>query len=113
MEQVFLAFTAVEAHLVKGLLESEGISAEVRGEGMAPILGDVPILENLPSVWVADREVSRAQQIVRDFKRERVATGDAWRCECGEAMGAQFAACWRCGTDRPSAKTGGHTPTVD
>lgn len=100
MEQVFAAYTTAEAHLVKGLLESEGIAAEVRGEVLAGILGDIPLMENRPSVWVEERDASRANGIVRDFQHARVAAGEAWRCDCGETLDAQFTACWRCGRSR-------------
>jgi hypothetical protein len=100
MELVFAAYTTTEAHLVKGLLESEGITAEVRGEILAGILGDIPLLANRPSVWVAESDAARANEIVRDFQHERVQKGDAWRCACGETLDAQFSACWRCGRSR-------------
>ena len=101
MELIFAAYTTAEAHLVKGLLESEGIMAEVRDEMLAGILGDIPLMQNRPSVWVEDRDAARANEIVRDFQHERVEKGDAWRCACGEILGAQFTACWRCGCSRP------------
>jgi hypothetical protein len=101
MEQIFIAYTSIEAHLVKGLLESEGIAAEVH-EDMVNILGELPLTpENLPSVWVEERDALRADGIVRDFQHERVEKGDAWRCECGEILDAQFSACWQCSRSRP------------
>ena len=91
-----MAYTSIEAHLLKGLLESEGIAAEVRD-----ILGEIPRTpENLPSVWVEESAAARAAAIVADFRHERVQTGEAWRRECGETLDAQFTACWRCGAIR-------------
>jgi len=100
MELVFSAYTTAEAHLLKGLLESEGITAEVRGEVLSGILGDIPLLENRPSVWVEESDAARAEEIVRDFQHDRVQKGDAWRCDCGETLDAQFTACWQCGRSR-------------
>lgn len=100
MEMVFATYTAAEAHLVKGLLESEGITAEVRDEMLAGILGDIPLLQTRPSVWVREDDFARADKIVREFQRERVEAGEAWRCACGETLGAQFTACWRCSRSR-------------
>lgn len=103
MEQVFIAYTSIEAHLVRGLLESEGIAAEVH-EDMVNILGELPLTpENLPSVWVEEHDAARADGIVRDFQSGRVEKGEAWRCECGETLDAQFTACWRCDRRRPGS----------
>jgi hypothetical protein len=100
MDMVFATYTAAEAHLLKGLLESEGITAEVRDELLAGILGDIPLLQNRPSVWVAEGDAARASEIVREFQRGRVEAGEAWRCACGETLDAQFTACWRCSRSR-------------
>jgi hypothetical protein len=95
---VFSTFNSAEAHLVMGLLESRGIAAEVRDQ-LAGILGDLPTTpQNLPSVWVAERDAAVADAIVREFQGRRVENGEAWRCPgCGETIDAQFTACWRCG----------------
>lgn len=98
---VFSSFAHAEAYLVKGFLESRGIAAEIRDE-LAMIYGELPLTpQNLPSVWVAASDAPRADGIVRDFQNARVENGEAWRCAgCGETLGSQFTACWRCGGSR-------------
>jgi hypothetical protein len=99
---VFSTWVSAEAHLLKWLLDSHGIAAEVR-DRLTMIYGELPPTpQNLPSVWVAARDAPRADEIVRDFQSGRVANGEAWRCAaCGETVGAQFTACGRCGVSRP------------
>jgi hypothetical protein len=69
MKQVFVARDPVEAHLVKGLLESNGINAEVRGEALWGTRGETPLAaETLPSVWVLDDgQVPEALRVVAKY----------------------------------------------
>ena len=42
MKQVFVAQHHAEAHFVKGLLEADGIRAEVQGESLFSVRGEAP-----------------------------------------------------------------------
>lgn len=109
MIKVYTADNPVDAHLLKGLLEGEGIEAEVRGEFLWGCRGEIPLLpETSPSVWViddADRE--RAGEIIAVFIRhvemDRKAGRDdgGWACPaCGAPNEGRFTDCWKCGTGR-------------
>lgn len=107
MKQVFVAQHPAEAHLVKGVLESQGIGAEVRAEALFGTRGEAPVTpDTLPSVWVLDdSDIDRALALLRDFHagREGIPSGEPWVCStCGETLDPQFAACWQCDTSRPS-----------
>jgi len=66
-----------------------------------------------PSIWVRDADVDRAETLLEEFERlqreesrrafaETEARQSPWQCpNCGEALEAQFHACWKCGTTRP------------
>ena len=109
MPKVFEAQHLAEAHLVNGLLQAEGINAEVRGDTLFTTLGtgtDVPGV--LPSVWVSNPAiVARALAIVAKFaKGESFAqTGaQSWQCpKCQEIHEPQFSACWNCGTTKAAS----------
>ncbi len=105
MIQVFIAQHPFEAHFVKGLLEANGIEAEVRGEALFGALGELPItLDSLPSVWIVDDGQQRkALAVIATFEGGDPSAGsEPWTCSgCGERLDAQFTACWRCGADRP------------
>ena len=107
MKQVFVAQHPTEAHLVKGLLESQGIAAEVRGEALFGARGEAPVTPaTLPSVWVLNEtEGDAALKVLRDFRRASAGTttaGQPWVCpKCGETLELQFTTCWQCGTNRP------------
>lgn len=73
MQPVFSARDPVEAHLLRAVLESEGIAAEVRGEMLFGARGGVPFTpDTAPSVWVVeDHELARARTVVQEFVRRR------------------------------------------
>lgn len=108
MKRIFVARHPIEAHLVMGILESEGIVSEVRGEALSWALGEIPItMDSLPSVWVLDdSQADRAATLVIRYEQEQAplqTTGWQWRClECGEMIEPQFTSCWQCGTERQS-----------
>jgi hypothetical protein len=105
VRQVFVAGDVTEAHFVRGLLESHGLSATVRGEDLGGTRGDVPFWETWPTVWVLDD--SREAEAVELVRQYEAGTGPAnteggsWRCpRCGQELEPQFTACWVCGAER-------------
>jgi hypothetical protein len=104
MKQLHAAKHALEAHLVKGFLESNGIAAVVRGEFLTGGWGELPV--DVCSVWIEDdRLYERAQALLRTFLRGDLARefrAQGWRCpKCGETLEGQFTECWSCGAIRP------------
>ena len=72
MKPVFSARDPVEAHLLRAVLESDGIEATVQGEFLYLVRGGVPFDHHTaPSVWVADDQVDRARTVVEEFIRRR------------------------------------------
>jgi hypothetical protein len=69
---VFSARDPVEAHLLRAVLQSEGIEATVQGEYLFLVRGGVPFDgSTTPSVWVDDEDVDRARTVVERFVRRR------------------------------------------
>lgn len=106
MIKVYVAQNPTEAHLVKGLLESEGIGCEVKGEALFGARGELPMTpETAPSVWIFDESLFlSARQIIKDYESTRYeedSETEIWICQtCGEESEGQFGACWNCGTVR-------------
>ncbi|MFO7753610.1 MAG: DUF2007 domain-containing protein [Desulfobacteraceae bacterium] len=107
MKLVYTAQHPAEAHFVKGLLMSNGIGCEVRGESLWGTRGMVPITtETAPSVWLfEDSDYDSAKQVVTEYEKnisEYSSDEENWTCRsCGEESEGQFAECWNCGTKRP------------
>ena len=105
MKKVYAAINPVDAHLVKGVLEGERIAAEVRGEFVFGMRGEIPITpDTCPSVWILDdSDYDKAMALVATFSEpDRIDShpGDLWRCACGEDNESQFTECWKCGNAR-------------
>ncbi|MDQ3070401.1 MAG: DUF2007 domain-containing protein [Acidobacteriota bacterium] len=103
MIEVYRAAHPVQAHLLRGMLEAEGIAAAVVGESMFNVRGEAPLTtDTLPRVCVVhDEDAERGRQIALAFDAGRPleALGGSWPCPaCGEMIEGQFAACWRCGS---------------
>ncbi len=104
MKEIYIARDPLNANVVKGLLEEQGIPATVQGEFVYSLHGTAGVM--YPSVWVlSDDDFDRAEEIVRDFEaRVGQRKTDTWQCrQCGEILEEQFTECWRCGTSRSVA----------
>ena len=106
MIKIYTVNFLVDAHILKGLLESQGIKCEVKGEYLFGARGELPITpETAPSVWILDEtKINEAKAIVQGFESslaEGVSNNDDWICKsCGEESESQFTECWNCGSPR-------------
>ena len=103
MQRVYVARNLTEAHIVSGMLNAAGISAQVRGHYLAGGYGELPISsDTLPSVWIDDSEqFPAARTVIDEYEHPGPHRQAAWRCEqCGEVHQGQFTACWKCGRER-------------
>ncbi|WP_117233237.1 putative signal transducing protein [Vibrio maerlii] len=99
--KVFTASNPTEAHIVCGLLTSNDIQAEVRGEQLFAIQGEVPFDDSTsPSVWLVEPSSAmeeKATSIVQDYL-DSINQESSWFCQsCEEENEAQFGLCWNCG----------------
>jgi hypothetical protein len=69
MIEIYRAANPVQAHLLRGILENEGIEAAVVGESLFSVRGEAPITtETLPIVAVSrEEDVARARAIAVAF----------------------------------------------
>lgn len=105
MKTVFEARDVAEAQLIKGLLESLGITVSVQGDDPWGTRDDGGYTGGAPTVLVLnDSDESAATEAVTEY-RERgelpSSPGGDWRCRhCGRESEPQFGACWSCGAER-------------
>ena len=99
--------TGGEAHVLRLLLEANGIQAAVTGEESNATFGFGTATD--PNVFgvkvlVKRMDVSEAQLIMQVPAAADVLI-PAWTCACGEDVDQGFAVCWSCGEssrdDRP------------
>jgi len=118
MRKVYVAAHPADAHIVRGLLESEGIAAVVRGEALFGVRGLTPVTaDTLPSVWVLNPDdAERAAALIAAppvGARSPARHTRAWRCpSCNEFIAPEFDACWRCSETADEAGPGGTLETT-
>ena len=109
LKKIYVANGPGDAHVLRGLLQVEGIQVVIRGDGMVPFQGGSMFHgETRPSVWVLANDAARyarAVEIADAYAAGRPAPedgeGSSWRCgSCGESIEPQFTACWSCGSER-------------
>ena len=74
MRPVYDADNLIDAHLVRGRLQSEGIEAMVRGEFLAGAMGELP-MSGLMAVCVYESDVPRARELLALWDAERASAG--------------------------------------
>lgn len=67
MIKIYSAQNAVDAHIVKGLLQQQGISSRVNGEYLQGGIGELP-MAGLVTVSVAEDDYEIAKKILNDFE---------------------------------------------
>ncbi len=102
MKPVYTAKHPTEAHMIRGMLEADGIRAEVRGDQLYGAFGELPVL---PTVWILDDTLAaHADRLVIEFLNgaaTRKFGHERWVCtRCGETLEGQFTECWNCGATR-------------
>ncbi len=109
LRKIYIADGPGDAHILRGLLETEGIDAVIRGADFVPLQGGTMFgMETRPSIWVLDdhpERYARAVEIAEGYSASKGAPAapeaETWRCRwCGETVEGQFTACWHCGTER-------------
>ncbi|HEX3602442.1 MAG TPA: DUF2007 domain-containing protein [Steroidobacteraceae bacterium] len=102
MKRVYRAASLLQVAHARNVLIAAGIDAELRNQYLAGALGDLPMLETWPQLWVDDALEPAA---LRALKAAATApSGAPWICtQCGEELEPQFTTCWRCGASATSA----------
>lgn len=96
--KVFSASNPTEAHILCGLLKQQCILAEVRGDGIFGLKGEIPLTEDTdPYVWLLQpNKIETVQAIILEYQQQQERMVD-WTCsDCGEVNEGQFGLCWNC-----------------
>lgn len=89
----------IEASLLEGLLQNEGIPATVRGADLVGGYSGIPRVCDI-RLLVPEAYRATAEAVLEAYRRERPVDAD-WRCNsCGESNASSFESCWSCGAER-------------
>jgi hypothetical protein len=100
MKRVFTGASLADIGHFRNLLEQVGIHCFIKNEQLTGALGELPIFDCQPELWVYldEQAASAAAVIEKSLAGGEEARGRPWRCpRCGESNEGQFAACWSCG----------------
>jgi len=90
------------AGMLKERLAQEGIACVLRNAALGAALGEIPLAECFPELWLLDDETwPRADNLLRQWLSEP-GNGESWICPaCGASVDPPLEACWRCERERP------------
>jgi hypothetical protein len=98
MKRLCSAPSLPDAHILRELLEDAGIDARVLNENAQGGVGQLPVNEAYPQVWILkEADYERAREVVRSFERAPRDAGSVRCPRCGEDNPANFQLCWNCG----------------
>jgi hypothetical protein len=100
MKRVYRAASLLQVAHARNVLISAGIECELRNVHLAGALGDLPMMETWPQLYVNDADERYALGALAGAAATQ--PGAPWTCEgCSEQLEPQFTCCWRCGRERP------------
>jgi rubrerythrin len=87
------------AQLWADWLTRHGVAATVQSPYANAAMGELPIDECAPTVWIDDvGQLAHAHHVLQALQPASNATGMPWMChQCGEEVDAAFGQCWNCG----------------
>jgi Putative prokaryotic signal transducing protein len=99
MKRVYRAASLLQVAHARNVLITAGIRCELRNQYLAGAMGDLPMMETWPQLYVEDEDEQYALSALS--RASAAAVGTPWVCEeCQEQLEPQFTCCWRCGCER-------------
>lgn len=99
MKRVYRAASLLQVAHARNILVAAGVECELRNIYLAGALGELPMMETWPQLWVHDADERYAASLLAGAAR--APQGPPWVCaDCREPLEPQFTSCWRCGAER-------------
>ena len=106
MKMAYTSINYTQIHLIKGLLENNGIACLLMNENMNAVAGEIPHTNCYIELWVKnDTDDQIAKEIIENFNQTiKTKKSDPWTCEnCNQTIEPQFDTCWNCGTNKATS----------
>jgi hypothetical protein len=95
---VYRAASLLQVAHARNVLITAGIQCELRNQYSAGAMGDLPMMETWPQLYVDDDDERFALSALA--RAASTPVGSSWMCKCcGEQLEPQFTQCWRCGSE--------------
>jgi hypothetical protein len=99
LKRVYRAASLLQVAHARNVLIAAGVECELRNVYLAGAMGELPMMETWPQLYVADGDEAYALSILA--RAAKAPGGPPWICEgCLESLEQQFTSCWRCGRER-------------
>jgi Putative prokaryotic signal transducing protein len=99
VKRVYRAASLLQVAHARNVLITAGVECELRNVYLAGALGELPMMETWPQLYVNDADEGYALSILA--RAAKAPGGAPWICEqCQESLEPQFTSCWRCGCER-------------
>jgi hypothetical protein len=96
VKRVYRAASLLQVAHARNVLITAGIHCELRNQYLAGAMGDLPMMETWPQLYVEDGDERFALSVLQ--RAAATTAGAPWVCiGCGEKLEPQFTQCWRCG----------------
>jgi hypothetical protein len=99
MDRLYRASDLAEAHLLRDLLEEDGLRSCIVNENLASLAGELPFGLIVPEVWITDsRDLFMARAVLKDYLERKCKPdpGERHCPSCGESSPGNFDLCWSC-----------------
>lgn len=102
MKKVFESEDAFAVTQLRETLQRQGIPCVIKNDPVRTPPPEIPVVRGSSELWVEkDSDASRAEELIRALEKAPE-KGSSWKCpNCGVTVEPQFAACWKCGTQKP------------
>ena len=77
MRNVYTASNSIQAHLVKILLQGEGIQAHVAGDYLQGAMGELPVV-GMMEVMVDEADLQKARTIIEEWEAGNDEDDESW-----------------------------------
>lgn len=101
--KIYSAKNPTQAHILRGLLETQGIDVEVRGDGIFGLKGEIPMTcDTDPYLWLHNpNQHAKARQLIKEYEEAYSVDDKPWQCkQCDEFIDGNFGVCWQCGASK-------------
>lgn len=99
MKRVYRSASLLQVAHARNVLITAGVRCEMRNLHLAGAMGELPMMETWPQLYVEDADEQYAMSVLA--RASKTPSGPPWVCDgCNEQLESQFTSCWRCGRER-------------
>jgi hypothetical protein len=98
MKRVYSTESVAMAWHIRNVLENSALPAVVKNEQLFSAVGEIPVTECMPEVWVLNSDDSgKAEALIIQLGQDSDTSAVEWICaSCNESNDGNYDICWSC-----------------